>query len=315
MILLKKYAFFTAVCLLFTLLSCNKDDGGEDGENNDPSEVTAAEILNANFTVNRPGTFEINPDDVEIDNSIIVTAGGNGTAPIRPGDAMDNQIFFQNNGGSTINAVGMRFGNSGPITFVPVTQEELDNGLAILPFLIDLSVCEDIAQICHDIKCYEFAYTDAGQISQADLQDIALICGACEEPSCLDLLEPSACSGVTGEDGSPRFNLTWSGASDLDLYVTDPNGETISYQNPSAASGGMLDVDCTGNCTGGNSENITWPQGGPSGTYTFYVNYFSGSGTVNFNILVRDNLQDIRTESGSVTEAGTNSASFTYVKS
>lgn len=59
--------------------------------------------------------------------------------------------------------------------------------------------------------------------------------------------------------------------SRLRPYVTDPNGETISYINTSSSSGGMLDIDCTGNCPGGNSENITWVDGGAAGTYSFYV--------------------------------------------
>lgn len=304
---MKKIILFAFV---FTaIVSCKKD------ENNDPQEeeTNAAEILNAAFQINRPGTFIVNPADVEIDNSVIVLSGGNGYVPLRAGDEMNNAVSFQSPT-ADITAVGMRFGNSGPITFVPLTPDEIANGVASLPFAIDPAVCEDIAQICHDIKCNEFAMTSAGKISQADLQDIALICGACDEPSCLELLDETVCEGISGADGSPRFNLTWSGSADLDLYVTDPAGDTISYINTASASGGMLDVDCTGNCPGGNSENITWASGGPSGTYTFYVNYYSGSGTVPFNILVRDNSQNVRTDTGSVSNSGDNSASFTYTK-
>jgi hypothetical protein len=298
------------LAFVFTaIISCKKD------ENNDPKdeESTAADILNAAYQINRAGSFTVNPDDVEVDNSVIVFSGGNGYVPLRGGDEMNNTISFESPT-ATITAVGMRFGNTGPITFVPLTPEEIASGICSFPFTIDPTVCEDISQICHDIKCNEFAMTSAGKISQADLQDIALICGACDEPSCLELLDESVCEGISGADGSPRFNLTWSGSADLDLYVTDPSGETISYQHTASASGGLLDVDCTGNCSGGNSENITWETGGPSGTYTFYVNYFSGNGTVPFNIIVRDNSQTIRTESSSVANSGDNSSSFTYTK-
>jgi hypothetical protein len=293
--------------LVFTAIySCKEDDSQDDG-------TVAAEILNAAFQINRPGSFIVNPDDVEVDNSVIVFSGGNGYVPLRGGDNMNNTISFQSSTAS-ITAVGMRFGNTGPITFVPLTPEEIANGVCSLPFSIDPSACADISQICHDIKCNEFAMTSAGKISRADLQDIALICGACNEPSCLELLDEGICQGISGADGSPRFNLTWSGSADLDLYVTDPTGETVSYTNTSSASGGLLDVDCTGSCPGGNSENITWESGGPSGTYTFYVNYFSGTGSVQFNIIVRDNSQTIRTDSGSVSDPGDDSSSFTYTK-
>lgn len=298
------------LAFVFTAIySCKKDENN-DSQNNDSA---AAEILNAGFQINRAGSFTVNPDDVEVDNSVIVFSGGNGYAPLRGGDSMNNTISFESPT-ATITAVGMRFGNSGPITFVPLTPEEIASGISSLPFSIDPSVCEDIAQICHDIKCNEFAMTSAGKISQADLQDIALVCGACSEPSCLELLDESVCEGIAGADGSPRFNLTWSGSADLDLYVTDPAGETVSYLNNSSASGGLLDVDCTGSCPGGNSENITWEGGGPSGTYTFYVNYYSGTGTVPFNIIVRDNSQTIRTDTGSVANSGDDSSSFTYIK-
>lgn len=307
---MKKF-FITVMSVLAIGLvtSCNEDDGNGDGDSND----NASEILNENFVVTRPNTFIIDPADVEVDNSILVNSGGNGYVPLRPGDNMTNQIFF-NSPNSNVVAVGMRFGDTGPITFVELTQEEIDAGVGALPFNIDPSVCENIAEICHDIKCYEFAYTDAGTISQSDLQDIALICGACEEPSCLDLLDEATCNGIAGEDGSPRFNLTWSGSADLDLYVEDPNGNVISYLSPTSPTGGSLDVDCTGDCPGGNSENITWPAGGPTGTYTFWVNYYSGSGSVSYNILVRDNDQNITTQSGSVSQAGDDSPMYTYTK-
>jgi len=99
--------------------------------------------------------------------------------------------------------------------------------------------------------------------------------------------------GLNGADGSPRFNLVWSGSTDLDLYVTDPSGYTISYTSISSPSGGILDVDCTGNCPGGNSENITWEQGGPLGVYQFHVNYYSGSSDTPFVLTVRDNLSTV----------------------
>lgn len=55
--------------------------------------------------------------------------------------------------------------------------------------------------------------------------------------------------------------LTWElGASDLDLYVTQPDGQTAWYNNKTTRSGGRLDVD---NTSGFGPENyfITLPAG------------------------------------------------------
>lgn len=85
---------------------------------------------------------------------------------------------------------------------------------------------------------------------------------------------------LVGNPGNPRFNLQFTNDAnvDLDLYVKDPNNETIYYRNLRAIrSPGQLDVDCK--CTGcpqGPNENIFWPlnQQSPKGQYEFWVNYY-----------------------------------------
>lgn len=291
------------------LLGCNKD---ENERISDPDRV--AELMNANLEILTPGVFTVDPDDVSIDNSIQIINNGSGVVGLESGSPMDNQITFNAPNGN-VNAVGMRFGTSGPIYFVPVNANGVTDATATFSFLISEGICDDLSRICHDIRCYEFAQTTSGAISAANIQDVAMMCGNCDEPSCQSLLDSSVCGNLSGEDGSPRFNLTWSGSMDLDLYVTDPTGETISYVNTVSNSGGMLDVDCTGNCSGGNSENITWPNGGPSGQYSFYVNNYSGGNNTSFNILIRDNNQDINTISGTTSQSNDdNSPVYTYTK-
>jgi hypothetical protein len=76
--------------------------------------------------------------------------------------------------------------------------------------------------------------------------------------------------------GDVQVTLTWQTNDDIDLYVTDPTGETVSYITEFVSSGGELDRDnkC-GDLIIGRPENIYWPQGGaPSGTYIVQVNYF-----------------------------------------
>lgn len=318
-----QYFFLIAACLM--LAGCPNDDGGmtddqgiEEDENGitDPAEVVR--LLNESLIFDRP-TYQVDPDGTPVDNSIIVSSAGGDRMPLHTGEDAVNTISFQVPAplqGGGVTAVGMRFGPSGPITFVELTPEEAAAGIASFVFQVDPALCEDISRICHDIRCYEFAQTASGAISQADLQDIALVCGACDEPSCLSLLDEETCNGngMQGADGDPRFNLTWTGSTDLDLYVTDPNGDTISYINTTSASGGALDVDCTGNCAAVNAENIFWGSGGPSGTYQVYVNYFGGSGPTPFTLVISDQGQVQATYTGSVNDQNPNSTTWSYQK-
>ena len=141
---------------------------------------------------------------------------------------------------------------------------------------------------------------------------IEVVVSGCEDGGTAWEYYFSCPQNLTGADGSPRFNMTWSGGTDLDLYVTDPNGYTISYTSPGSPSGGVLDVDCTGNCSGGNAENITWENGGPSGVYEFHVNYFSGSDDTPFTLTIRDNETTMDVINSSLSEG--DSQTWTYTK-
>lgn len=74
--------------------------------------------------------------------------------------------------------------------------------------------------------------------------------------------------------GDIRVTLRWNDASDIDLSVTDPFGETVSYGNRSVTSGGTLDVDANAACDtvmGSPAENIVWNGTPPDGRYTVTV--------------------------------------------
>jgi uncharacterized protein YfaP (DUF2135 family) len=96
--------------------------------------------------------------------------------------------------------------------------------------------------------------------------------------------------------------LRWTTTDDLDLAVTDPSGNTVTYFNRSIDSGGQLDVDANANCIEQNSspiENIFWPPSqAPQGQYTIAVNLFqrcAGSGPISFNLtlLVQGNTETL----------------------
>ena len=88
-------------------------------------------------------------------------------------------------------------------------------------------------------------------------------------------VEPSAPELGTGD---VQLTLTWESTNDLDLWVTDPAGESIFFDHPSADSGGQLDVDANADCqdlTTHPVENIFWPTGdAPLGKYLVEVQYY-----------------------------------------
>ena len=97
--------------------------------------------------------------------------------------------------------------------------------------------------------------------------------------------------------GAIQITLTWDNTADLDLYVTDPTGETIYYVNPTSASGGQLDVD---DIDGYGPENIFWTAGTVlSGNYSVEVNHFSGASPTNFDIRM-DVFGEVQFFSGSI---------------
>ncbi|PAP75481.1 hypothetical protein BSZ37_02975 [Rubrivirga marina] len=97
--------------------------------------------------------------------------------------------------------------------------------------------------------------------------------------------------------GDVQVTLKWTNTADLDLYVSDPTGETIYYGQPTSSSGGQLDVDDT---DGEGPKNVFWPTGqAPRGTYAVSVDHYSGPSPASFTVLVQA-FGHTRTFSGSV---------------
>ena len=89
--------------------------------------------------------------------------------------------------------------------------------------------------------------------------------------------------------GDVQISVSWTGASDVDLRVTDPSGELVYFDNPSSASGGTLDLDSNASCTidGVNSENIVWPAGhAPRGDYQVTLVYHDDCGVARSDYVV-----------------------------
>ncbi len=127
-----------------------------------------------------------------------------------------------------------------------------------------------------------------------------------DRPNFASLLSGNPQSGGSGHlrngsllrlgTGDVQVTLLWQDDIDLDLYVTDPRGETMWYQNPRSSSGGMLDVDANAACQSpammiNPVENIFWPYGGaPTGHFVVKVNYYQdciGRGAGSFKIRLK----------------------------
>lgn len=113
-----------------------------------------------------------------------------------------------------------------------------------------------------------------------------------ELPPILDTQAPTNLAPVLGT-GDVQVTLTWDNNSDLDLYVTEPNGNVISHTNRYSDTNGQLDVDSNYPC-GQNLhsvENVYWPTGyAPSGPYYVSINEWSRcdeSVAANWTLVVR----------------------------
>lgn len=78
-----------------------------------------------------------------------------------------------------------------------------------------------------------------------------------------------------------RVTLTWNNSNDLDLFVNEPNGFRIQFNEPNSLTGGKFytEVTCNIGCNNTSNrpiESIYWPSGkAPLGLYTVYVHYYN----------------------------------------
>lgn len=73
--------------------------------------------------------------------------------------------------------------------------------------------------------------------------------------------------------GVLQIGISWNtNLTDVDLWVYDPSGELIYFENPNSVSGGYLDRD---DVDGFGPENVYWNAPIPDGEYSVIVDYFS----------------------------------------
>lgn len=108
------------------------------------------------------------------------------------------------------------------------------------------------------------------------------------------------CDGVIDDGcgygtGFIQVTISWDTGADIDLYVTGPLGDTLSFQRPSTPSGARVDHsgrgDCGSSMPNARIENIRWVGTRPAGgIYEVEVRYWgeciTGGGPTNVTVSV-----------------------------
>ncbi|MGH9138690.1 MAG: DUF6777 domain-containing protein, partial [Acidimicrobiales bacterium] len=153
-----------------------------------------------------------------------------------------------------------------------------------------------------------------------DTDDLCEVFGdspTCEGEGTTTTTEPDDTTTTTIElgTGDVQVTLEWDSPADLDLAVTEPGGERISFGNRGpTATGGQLDRDSNVGCVdNGSVENVFWPEGqAPSGPYLVEVTGFDVScGSGAFTLTIRVSGQAEQVFDGVVGEDQTTTFDFT----
>lgn len=138
----------------------------------------------------------------------------------------------------------------------------------------------------------------------ARAREVARDCNNPTEERCNALDDD--CDGAIDEGcgygtGLMQVTASWDTGSDIDLYVTGPLGDTLSFQRPSAPTGGRVDHSGRGDCDSAYEanpriENIRWVGARPApGIYEVVVHYWgeciSGGGPTEVTVSVAVGLE------------------------
>ena len=235
---------FLFVALLF---SCKKKNGGGlTDQRLIESQLNSGLMLPA-------GSFTVDPDSesISVDNSISVGSSSGAPMALQIGQPLTASIPFNAPNGN-VSAIGMRFGTTGPINFVPINTNNAISGTGNFQFQVTPEMCANLSKLCHDVRCYEFAYTGSGQISQANLTQIALMCGNCDEPSCKGLIDEEACSidcdlinDFSSGSGFYFDNFT----AKQETFISNPTEQTCNAYYDSVILWYQAILQCSGDTT------------------------------------------------------------------
>jgi hypothetical protein len=263
------------LCLLPAALgaSCGSGNNGGPGTTGPTADEVAA-LVNANVIL-PPGSFQLT--DPPMDTSVTLTPPPAGSSDLPVGVPNPMSTGFSAPSGNVV-AAGLRFGTTGPVNVIPIAGAQGNtSGTLNYSFQVPDSVCQQLSGICHSIICYEYAVTSAGTISAANIMQVALACGNCDEPSCQSLLNgcgagPSPFQGtITG---------TWSGGcSDPDCAPSVSGSFTMNIASDGSITGSYTGSDAgTLGGTVSASGQAAFSATGSAGGFCSWSGQFQNNG-------------------------------------
>lgn len=166
----------------------------------------------------------------------------------------------------------------------PRTQRALTNGLALCVLGCGGAAqpkTRDVQRMAQASASSGKSFRDVKVNADAKPLDVACEYGAYETCNAID----DDCNGVIDDDcgyetGDVQVTVSWNSGADIDLYVTDPSGFTLFYneQHKHSQAGGFLDHDARGDCRREQKnpriENAYWGSA-KRGNYKVELHYFS----------------------------------------
>lgn len=264
------------------IFSCSKDDGGDSID-----YVVDAPSLMRNMSISgatlKDGAIPV-PSGVHTDNivsmpsTIIVTSNSMFAIPFQTNTTNGRKpriVFIKLDGvnsyyqidldenGNPVNSRNVSDNNQGRISCTGGPSVRLEaNAMQTVPSYMN--------------EAQVYVYSPPLQSSPADISN----------PMYWSVQLPITFRALDVGTGDVQVSLTWDTQSDVDLWLTEPNGNVIKYSNKISSTGGQLDFD---NVIEYGPENIFYNNTAPSGTYKVQVNYYSGAPQVtHYNIVVKN---------------------------
>ena len=242
------------------------NNGG--GGNVDPgnADVLSSVIILPNGTETRQG----NPPQPTNSSTAPTISDGIGRLTTSNGSTV--LIPFSYNTSANISGCYLYINGAGSYFFLPYTAQSSTSGRLSIPVEIPTNV--SAGQFCTIVCILD---------SRGEISNII--------ETCIDVLELGS--------GALQISLSWNNTADVDLWVTDPSGTRIYWDNTSSQTGGSLDRDDT---DGYGPENIFWDNA-PDGSYRVEVNHYDGVAPVRYIVTI-NGLGTSRQFTGTLSQSG-----------
>lgn len=167
-----------------SLMACNPvssiTDGITDGttQNVDPNDALNSRLGWPAGTQSKTGSF---PSPTNLANNISLTSPSSSTTTLSPTSGSANLPISMTNAvpGQNTN-VNVKFGSGSSFVSIPVSGSTItsSSGTLNVGFSVPSSICDNVADIEHQISCYEqVTLADGSQVSSQTARQMLLACG------------------------------------------------------------------------------------------------------------------------------------------